>query len=176
MEETELFLKVKEFIIQNRRKENFSFTAFNNTIENNLNEILKTFDTRWLISIVDTYTRSGEFKDKAEAMLISTFINMLKFWGTDTYFNKGLSPFDYKKLLYNQYELWDGIITYSPHHGDTYKNLIKNIQTILYNNNTMLFKIFTEVLNKAKNDKGCPLSRLTRPLLYIDVKPPQKHK
>lgn len=176
MKETELFLKIKKQIIQNRRKESFSFTNFNRNVENNLNEILKTFDTRWLISIVDTYTQSDKFKDKAESILISTFVNMLKLWGTDTYFNKGLTPTDYKMLVYNQYELWDGMITYSPHHGDTYKNLISKIQTVLYNNNMLLFKIFSEILNRAKNDKGCPLSRLTRPLLYIDVKPPQKHK
>ena len=49
MKETELFLKIKKQIIQNRRKESFSFTNFNRNVENNLNEILKTFDTRWLI-------------------------------------------------------------------------------------------------------------------------------
>lgn len=68
-------------LIQNLRRGEDVFKSkiiFFREIKLNSDKWLKTLDLRWLISIVDTFADHGTPIEKSNAMIISTFANLIK--------------------------------------------------------------------------------------------------
>jgi hypothetical protein len=83
-------------------------------IKANINEICKDFDLRWLISVVDTYADHGTELEKSNAMIISTYANMIKIADTAHFLvstNNGRRVVKHKevKLLQGVVYMYDGI-------------------------------------------------------------------
>lgn len=73
-----LFTRIKHRIIRLRRRTDDDWTAFRNEVESNLDTILNHFDTRWLISVCDTYADHGDPVERRNAMLISLMVTWEK--------------------------------------------------------------------------------------------------
>jgi hypothetical protein len=64
--------------LRNRRNPEQNWNAFKELIEGNRDKVLKTFSSRWLVSICDTYADYADATQRRNALLISLFVNMVR--------------------------------------------------------------------------------------------------
>lgn len=87
---------------------------------NEYTEVLSEhLDTRWMVSVFDTYADMGESPRRELALMLSVFVNMNKVLDTVMGDNKIQKP------AYGP--LYDGLTTYTVQTGDMIKNLVKRI-------------------------------------------------
>mgnify|MGYP003625314602 CR=1 FL=1 len=156
---TPLLKEVFEMIVSQRRGyADFSYPAFILLIESNIKEICETFNTRWLISICDTIADS-ETESAPRAMMITTYVGMIKMWGTDIQPKGGRDPKILKSMRQTSYEIWDGIITMRmSSSGDAYRSMMARFLRVL-KLDPVLLKIFETILRRV-NSSSNPLSNL----------------
>ena len=160
--DTPLLNKVFNLIVAERRGyANFNPKEFFALIKSNAEEICETFNTRWLISICDTFARCDDKELSSKAMIIVTMVNMIKLWGTDLKIREE-QTIEKKINTFRKTneEIWDGVITLRlSREGDMFINMIKNQKNTL-KNEPLLYKIYETILKKCLSDKNCPLCNL----------------
>lgn len=119
--------EIKPLIVQLRRQNNVeqNWQAFQKIIAKNLNQVCSELDTRWLISVADTYADFGSPVEQRNALYISMIANFEKLWATH------LLMYDLKpniertnKLRNNEtIPLWDGMYSFNINRGDMTRNL-----------------------------------------------------
>lgn len=139
-----------------RRGEDMSrnWTKLVRVVEANLEEIATTFSARWILSICDTYADHGEPVERRNALLISVFLNMIKFADTSRLMR---GPIDQAKL--EELRSPDRPIVFSEmrciHLGasDTLLNLSKRMTHHLAETPTLarLFRAVLEIVHATEN-------------------------
>ena len=131
-------------LIEKLRKE-FDLTEnwpeFRNVVEKNIDRICEELDTRWLVSICDTYVDFGDPIEKRNAMLTVQISNFEKLWATNLLmYDVILNPKKLDKLKKNKViPLWDGMYSFNVNHGDMTNNMFRRLNNLMEE---------TSVLNK----------------------------
>jgi len=150
-----LFKEVKSLIVELRRKKNtgVNWELFQKLISENIEEICNSFNTRWLVSIADTYADYGNEIESRNAMLISVILNMEKLWATNLLiYDVTLNKNYLQKLQSNRViPLWDGIYSFNINKGDMTGNLFGRIDRLM-NDTPVIKKIYVTVLKKLKEN------------------------
>lgn len=159
-----LLQKVFDMIVAERRGyPNFSYDEFDEFVRSNVKDICEVFNTRWLISVCDTYACCPNKERASGAMIIITMVNMIKLWGTDLCIrDKNIDEELLQRYKINQEEIWDGVITFKlAPDGDMFNNMVKR-QLKTLENDKVLSIIYTTILNRCLSKHDCPLSELIK--------------
>lgn len=118
--------------IQAARRGNSSYREFDEFICKHFAEICECANTRWLVSICDTYTDLSLDKHEAtSALIVSTWANAVKLWATMDSIKGGgeVNPKRLKKARGSRPPLWDGMTQFNPSNGgDMTWNLFRRIR------------------------------------------------
>jgi len=125
-----------------------NWTAFRLLIENNIDDVCRELNTRWLVSVCDTYVDFGEAVERRNAMIIATLANMEKvsqsylMWRVnyDDAFN--VPP----KHKPRKMRLWDGMFSMRMY-GDVTNNLFR-LMHVLLESTPHLYAIFKTILHR----------------------------
>lgn len=141
-EHDNLYVKLKSYIIILRRENNLSiFKLFKHIVENNINIVLK-LNSRWLISIADTYIDHGNDNEKKTALLISSIMT----WEKMSHSTGKLK------------RLWDGLQTIHKYKGDAHSNLAKRIKKTI--GKEFLYQLFLALIERGTTDSRFTLSKM----------------
>ncbi len=148
--------KILDLIIKLRRKINpeTNWREFDNLVKNNIKTICKRINTRFLISICDTYVDYGNPIESRNAMIISAITNMEKL--SQTYFAMFDTSLNKKKIKYlksNKIELWDGMTSFNLSKGDLTQNMFRRIDQCLQET-PELHAIFVTLLKRIKKNNN----------------------
>lgn len=114
--------------------------------------IIDELDTRWLVSICDTYADKGGDIEAIQGLLISTFCNLIKLG--DTFKLVCVDPScDEVKLQIQPQELWDGMTSYLVCAGDMPRNLINRLNSRM-GTNPVFRKLWTTVLSRVARSEN----------------------
>jgi hypothetical protein len=171
-----LYRELIELVVRLRRFDGVPdrWPRFRELVETELSRFLFTeARERWLISVVDTYADYGQPVEKRNALLISTFFNMMKFTESHRVFYYGTeqrvpdlapgeideSPFSIPLPL-----------GYDPPHGiDTMRNMVRRVRIALAET-PHLSRIFEHLRERCVAMPGNPLHRAykwdSRPFSY----------
>ncbi len=124
--------------------------------------LLKNLSSRWILSALDTFIDHGDAHERAQALAIVTFFNMLKMAetehrlrGSDTYKPEGIAENT------NDYPLlWDGVRAFHLTDDDTFANIVRRIRKTL-SHTPLFFLAFETLLIKATN-ANTMLSRMSQ--------------
>ena len=133
----------------------FNIFDFKRYVEKNIDEICEQLNTRWLVSICDTYAGNCLClgKEGSEAMSIVVFVNMIKLWDTDLK-TRGEQQDDLvDKYCGHQEVLWDGIITYDLRDGDMIVNMVGRLRKSM-EEGSVCSKIFETILGRIDSSKS----------------------
>ncbi len=139
-----LFKTIKIQIIRLRRKlfKCQDWNYFKQNIETNVDYICENMNTRWLVSICDTYCDYGLDIEKSQAYAISLFVNLEKLNQTIiTMHDCKIDNSTLEKMRYKTFPIWDGMTTMS---------MGKNADVIfnLFNRKKILFiPLFYKIFN-----------------------------
>lgn len=146
---------IKQLIKYLRRKIDVerNWLEFKEVIENNIDEVCKNFNTRWLISVCDTYADYGNELEKRNAMFIVLIANLEKIWATNLLmYDVKLNTSKLSQLKKNKViPLWDGMFSFNINHGDMTNNMIKRLNSLLVQT-PVLEKIYNTVLKRMKEN------------------------
>lgn len=150
-----------------RRNDEFNFHEWHRYITENITEICKELNTRWLISICDTYLMSGNEKQQSLAAIPIMFVNNLKFYIT---FNYILQEYwDGKTVEFEpNKELWDGVIMFNfknKIYEDTLMNMFDRIMEIYRTENDIFFKIYVTIMIRYYENEQIPNDMYKRYLM-----------
>jgi len=144
-------------LIEKLRKEfdlKENWPEFRNVVEKNIDQICEELDTRWLVSICDTYVDFGDSNEKRNAMFIVLIANLEKLWATNLLmYDVKLNSHKLHKLKENKViPLWDGMYSFNINHGDMTNNLYRRLNNLM-EGTPVLNKIFLTVLKRlTEND------------------------
>jgi hypothetical protein len=148
---TELDSEIKSLIIRLRRHKNDkkNWLSFRNLIENNIEEVCKTLNTRWLVSIADTYADLGGELERRNALYITIFADYEKLTATrllmyDLILNSNKLD---KLKKHNVVQLWDGMHSFNINRGDMLNNLLHRLRSLMIITPHLL-RIFEEVISR----------------------------
>ena len=114
--------------------------------------IIEELDTRWLVAICDTYADQGEDIEAIQALLISTFCNLIKLGDTFKLVCKN-PDYDEAKLQIPPRELWDGVTSYLVCKGDMPRNLINRLNRRM-GTNPVFRKLWNTVLARVSRSEN----------------------
>ena len=140
-----------------------TFSCLRQLVEGNLNLVVNQLNSRWLVSICDSYADFGRPMEARNALLISTFLNWERLaasyihWSEPNRTTRRVdNPVDPKN-----YPLWDGLITVQLTRGDTINNLLIRYAKLL-KNTPHLLRIWRALLDRLK-DNDSVMSALNAP-------------
>ncbi len=162
MTDEELFQEVKSLIVNLRRNRDSgnSWRSFTAIVERSIEQICNTFDSRWLISICDTYVDYGDEVASRNALLIVQIINFEKLWATNLLmFDVELNK-EKERILkkHRVVHLWDGVYSMNINHGDMINNFFNRLNGLMAET-PVLETIYYTVLDRMKKH-GTTLSNL----------------
>jgi hypothetical protein len=147
--------KIQDLIIRQRKgidaEENWKkFTEF---IETNLDKVCKSLDTRWLVSICDTYVDYGDPVIRRNAMLVVQTANFEKLWATYLLmYDLNLNEEKVEKLKKNKViPLWDGMYSFNINHGDMTNNYFARVDELM-SETPVIEAIYKTVLQRIKEN------------------------
>ena len=147
----ELFEQIKSLIILLRKQQNADkiWPQFHERITHKIDQICSQFDTRWLVSIADTFGDYGTPIERRNAMFISLIANFEKLWATNLLmYDLKLNHEKLNKLKKNRIiALSGGMYSFNINHGDMTNNLISRIRKLV-KETPVLEKIFETVLER----------------------------
>ena len=150
-----LLREVKSLIVNLRRQKDTDvhWSRFTSLLRNNLDQICRYFDTRWLVSIADTIIDHGTPIERRNAMYISIVANFEKLWATNLLmYDIHLNLEKLKELKNNRIiPLWDGMYSFNINRGDMTNNLFGRIY-ILLDETPDIRKIFDTILERIKSN------------------------
>lgn len=162
--ENKILDQVKPLIVKLRKEVDISNNRLElrNVVEKNIDRICEELDTRWLVSICDTYADFGDPIEKRNAMLIVQVANFEKLWATNLLmYDVKLNPKKLDKLKKNKViPLWDGMYSFNVNHGDITNNLFRRLNNLM-EETSVLNKIYLTVLKRIK-DNDTALANLDR--------------
>jgi len=143
-------------IVNIRRQINVGthYQKFIELLENQSEVLITNLNTRWLISVCDTYVDHGTNQEKANALVISTYVNMVKL--ADTYIYT-LSDQSIDQSNFSTHgpdnELWDGITQYCMQAGDMFHNLNSRICLTL-ESTPIISQIWLNIFERMQKNKN----------------------
>jgi len=146
------FQVVKQIVYLRRNiDQEKSWHRFKELVETYIDLYVKHLDTRWLVSICDTYADFGTPLERSNAILISTLVNMTKI--CETLRVVCVDPeFDLHKVkTQKRAPLWDGMSTYLVKAGNMTRNLFSRI-SIVVKSTPVLEKIWIRIFEKLQTD------------------------
>jgi hypothetical protein len=133
--------------LRNSQDANLNWTKFHSLVKQNQDIIIANFSIRWLRSICDTYADYGDDCERRDALVISVFINMVRFAETVRYVHGDLIPENLKEAKTQRLELYEGLSTFHIDKQDVFLNMSKRLSRQLSGSD--LFKnIWREVLRR----------------------------
>ncbi|MDO6536041.1 hypothetical protein [Alteromonas stellipolaris] len=135
-----------------------NFSAFDDLVKSNIQFVVGNFNTKWLVSICDTYADFGNSEEKRNALYITWFVATLRLADTVMLMhNSQLDTVQVTKLKTSRVPLYDGLKTLHLDRQDTLLNLSKrthrNMQTTPF-----LLDIFVAVTKRMKSSNHILLS------------------
>jgi len=140
-----------------------SFRCLRQLVEGELAAVLRQLDSRWLVSICDSYADHGDPVSSRNALLISTFVTWERLAATHALWDRpdrgtlrveGPPPAD-------NLPLWDGLLTVHLRRGDTVNNLLVRSGRLLADTPHLL-AIWRELLSRIRSHDTL-LAALDRP-------------
>lgn len=154
--------KVKSLIalLRNNKYEKNLWEEFRNFICDNIEGICRDLDTRWLVSVCDTYVDCGDEVYSRNAMLVVQLVNFEKLWATYLLMHDVKENQDkIRQLKRNKViPLWDGMYSFNINHGDMTNNLFFRIETLM-KSTPEIEAIYLEVIRRIEK-RGTVLSKL----------------
>jgi hypothetical protein len=126
---------IQPLIVNLRRKVDLeeNWALFREQVEGNTEAVCEGLNTRWLISVCDTYVDMGNEIERRNAMLIVTLVNMEKVG--QSYVNWRLNyeaPFTMPEAHEpRKIQLWDGMTSMHLVIGDVTNNLFRRMEMLL---------------------------------------------
>lgn len=156
---------LKPYIINLRRGINpeENWTSFKSLVEKNIKQICESVDTRWLISICDTYVDYGNDIECRNALSIVTIINMEKLAQTNSLlFKKEINTDNESVLKQGELiDLWDGVTSFNIISGDLTNNMFLRFEKKL-KPTPALHSIFVALMARLKKNKNSILVNLNK--------------
>ncbi|MFM7181307.1 MAG: hypothetical protein ACKO2G_07580 [Verrucomicrobiales bacterium] len=160
-----LYRELVELVVRFRRFEGVAegWPRFREIVETDLSKFLfKEVRERWLISIADTYADLGSPIEKRNALLITTFFNVMKFTESHRLYYFGteqrvpdLVPGEVDETIYPM----SIPLGYDPPHTvDTMRNMVRRIRIAL-SDTPHLLAIFEHLRERCVAMRGNPLHR-----------------
>jgi 6-pyruvoyl-tetrahydropterin synthase len=153
--EKSLSAEIQEAIIKLRKEKDIqnNWIEFRNLVEQNIDEVCSTLDTRWLISICDTYVDFGDNIIRRNAMLVVQIPNFEKLWATHLLmYDVSLNPEKLQKLKNNKIiALWDGMYSFNLNHGDLTNNQFDRLEKLL-KETPVIEQIYRTVIQRIKDN------------------------
>ena len=155
-EDTEIIIeKIKDTIPHLRRGENVDkhWPIFRSLIENNTERLVSSLNTRWLVSIADTFADYGSEIEKRNAIIISLIANMEKLFATRLLLydikldHSKVKEVKRKKVV----PLWDGMTSFNIEQGDMTNNLFQRIRSMLTETPALKI-IFEKMLERVRQN------------------------
>ena len=146
---------IQPLIINLRRNINTeeNWGLFRAQVEGNTNALCEELNTRWLISVCDSYADMGTEIERRNAMMIITLVNMEKVG--QSYLNWRLNyeaPFTMPDThVPRKIKLWDGMTSMHLVIGDVTNNLFRRMETLLATT-LHLHAIYHTVLKRIATD------------------------
>jgi len=147
--------EIQELIINLRKgkEKERNWIQFTELIENNLKEVCKVIDTRWLISICDTYADYGDPVARRNAMLVVQTANFEKLWATYLLmYDLKLNEEKTEQLKKNKIiPLWDGMYSFNINHGDMTNNFFARVDDLMMDT-PVINAIYKTVVQRIKEN------------------------
>ena len=147
--------EIQKLIINLRKgkEKEKNWSRFRELVENNLNEVCKIFDTRWLVSICDTYADFGDPVTRRNAMLVVQTANFEKLWATQLLmYDIKLNEEKIDKLRKNKIiPLWDGMYSFNINHGDMTNNFFARVNDLMLET-PVIEAIYQTVIQRIKEN------------------------
>jgi hypothetical protein len=159
--QTCMFRRVKVYIVRLRRERSADWPFFKREVEGNIDLLCRALNTRWLISIMDTYADYGDSIERRDAMLVSLMVTWEKL--AQTYLNAievSVSNEQVEKMKDTRFVIWDGIDTMMLGRGaDVHRNLFGRLSRIL-EKSPVIRQVFKAVVSRLLEHEATLLSRL----------------
>jgi hypothetical protein len=172
-----ILAEIKPLIINLRRKKDTvkNWEIFKSIVFTKIDQICLELDTRWLVSIADTFADYGNDIEKRNAMFISVVANFEKLWATN------LLMYDIAKNKDKLYELkrnkiiplWDGMYSFNINRGDMAPNLFARIALIM-KDTPELECIFNMVIKRIVANENTTLGNLSKYHKSLFSPPPKR--
>jgi hypothetical protein len=142
--------------------------------------LCKYLSSRWLISACDSFADYGSGRQRTAAMMLVVLINMTKLAETERVSLKdrtSLEP-DYAEIVecYDRkqsFELWDGIVAYSPYNGDMPRNMFRRVMKLTDSDPALRLIARTLIRRAVEADTLLGrLARLNPEFLPIELRAP----
>ncbi len=144
---------IKPIIIHLRKGINVqkNWLEFRKLIDLEIGRVCNELDTRWLISVCDTYVDFGDPIEKRNAMLVTQIANFEKLWATYLLmFDVKEDPLKLEQLKKNKIiPLWDGMFSFNINHGDMTGNMFTRIEKLMIDT-PVIQKIYHMVIFRIK--------------------------
>ena len=147
--------KIQDLIISLRKgKDNENnWKQFTGLVEGNLDEICKSMDTRWLVSICDTYADYGDPVTRRNALLVVQTANFEKLWATNLLmYDVKINEEKVKELRKNKViPIWDGMYSFNINHGDMTNNFFARVDEQI-SETPVIYAIYKTVIQRIKEN------------------------
>ena len=157
--------ELKPYIIELRKGINpeENWAKFKSIVEKNIKQICDSVDTRWLISICDTFVDYGNDIECRNALCIVTLFNMEKLAQTNSLlFNKEKNITNEIALKKSELiDLWDGVTSFDIVCGDLTNNLFLRFENKL-KPTPILHLLFKTLLARLKKNNSSILVNLNK--------------
>lgn len=143
---------IKDLIKKLRNSVNvtLNYRAFDDLVTSNIQFILDNFNTKWLVSICDTYADFGNSEEKRNALYVTWFVATLRLADTVMLMhNSQIDSIQVAKLKTCRIPLYDGLKTLHLDKQDTLLNISKRTQRNMQTT-PILLDIFIEVTKRMK--------------------------
>jgi hypothetical protein len=172
-----LFARLKHHIIRLRRGRREDWPFFAKDVDEHLHEICDLVNTRWLVSILDTYADHADPVTRRNAMLVSLLVTWEKLaWTaqlTTPTTGASVDPASLERLATPQ-PLWDGMETLVISPGaNAHTNLFQRLRAMLWET-PIVALVFATIMERMEATPGTVLGRLHRihPRdLFADITP-----
>ncbi len=131
-----------------------SMILLRHAVEGNIDEICKQLDTRWLVSICDTYAEFGGPIERRNAFFVSMLAILEKTSQTYAFWRLGYpqsldtsQPLEHRKV-----PLWDGMDSFHLVHGDVTINMFRRLESLLIET-PCIEQIYRRVKEAIKNNE-----------------------
>lgn len=154
--------ELKPLIVQLRRQNNPEqhWQTFKQLVEKNLELVCDELDTRWLVSVADSYADYGNPVEQRNALYISMIANYEKLWATNLLmYDLKLNKERLDKLKNNEtIPLWDGMYSFNINRGDMTRNLFGRL--FEFQKETPVLEKILETVLQRMQENNTTLSNL----------------
>jgi hypothetical protein len=152
---TKLIDEIKPLIVKLRRGDDTerNWSKFRRVVEDDIERVCAEFDTRWLVSVCDTYADFGSAVEARNAMFVSLLANLEK--TSQSYVRWRLDYPETLEVPKNQkprkIKLWDGMTSFHLSIGDVTNSFFRRLN-LLMSDTPQLERIYRTVLERIKTN------------------------